>query len=144
MDTNPGAGQAQFAIPEQWEIQVKPSRSGLTLVEILIAVVILGVGLVALAGSSAMVTRMIGLGKTETRAALTASRRVEMLRSAARSTTPPCVAPSFSSGGPVSEDGVTQQWVVPPAGAVRRVRVTVDYPTVRGHRAAILESGIAC
>jgi prepilin-type N-terminal cleavage/methylation domain-containing protein len=123
---------------------VKRSRSGLTLVEVLIAVVVLAIGLVALAGGSGLVTRMIGRGKVETRAALAASRRMETIRLAASSTTPRCTAPAFGSGGPVIDGGVSESWVVPPTGPVRRVRVTVTYLTVRGPRSASLETGIEC
>lgn len=123
---------------------MKLSSSGLTLVEVLVAVVVLAIGIVALAGGSALVTRMIGRGKVETRAAQTASRRVEMLRLAAYSTTPRCTSPAFASGGPVLDGGVSESWVVSAAGRVRRVRVTVTYLTVRGPRSASLETGIGC
>jgi prepilin-type N-terminal cleavage/methylation domain-containing protein len=118
--------------------------AGHTLVEVLVAIVILGIGIVALASSSAMVTRMIGRGKAETYAAQAASRRVEMLRLAAYSTSPRCGAPDFASGGPTIANGVTESWVVAPAGRVRHVQVTVTYLTVRGTRSAILETGIEC
>lgn len=123
---------------------MRQSSSGLTLVEVLIALIVLGIGIVALAGSSSMVSRMIGRGKAETHAALAASSRMEMLRSAAGSTTPRCTAPSFISGGPTLVDGATESWVVPATGAVRRVRVTVSYLTVHGIRSAVLETDIAC
>jgi prepilin-type N-terminal cleavage/methylation domain-containing protein len=123
---------------------VKRSKSGLTLVEVLVATVVLAIGLVALAGGSALVTRMIGRGKVETRAALAASRRAEALRLAAYSTTPRCTAAAFASGGPVIDGGISESWVVPPAGPLRRVRVTVTYLTVRGPRSASLETGIGC
>jgi prepilin-type N-terminal cleavage/methylation domain-containing protein len=118
--------------------------SGVTLIEVLIAIVVLGIGILALTGSSALVTRMIGRGKVETQAALRAARRVELLRASAVSTTPRCSAASFASGGPVLADGMSESWVVPPAGAVRRVRVTVSYLTVRGVRSAVLETALAC
>ena len=41
-------------------------RGGFTLVEVLIAVIVLGIGVTALVGSSALVTRMVGRGKSET------------------------------------------------------------------------------
>ena len=123
---------------------MRHSRLGLTLVEVLIAVIVLGVGIVALAGSSAMVTRMIGRGKAETHAAEAASRRMEILRQAASSTSPRCMASTFASGGPVLTGGATESWLVPAGGRVRRVRVTVTYLTVRGSRSAILETGIEC
>jgi prepilin-type N-terminal cleavage/methylation domain-containing protein len=118
--------------------------SGVTLVEVLIAIVVLGVGILALTGSSALVTRMIGRGKVETRAALAASRRIELLRLAAGSTTPRCTSSGFASGGPITEEGLTQSWTVNPSGVLRRIRVTVTYLTVRGLRAAELETEIQC
>jgi prepilin-type N-terminal cleavage/methylation domain-containing protein len=123
---------------------VHRSSSGLTLVEVLLAIVVLGVGIVALVGGSAMATRMIGRGKVETRAAQVASGRMEALRMAASSSTPRCTGPAFSSGGPATHDGVTESWVVPSAGKLRLVRVTVTYLTVHGPRAAVLETGIGC
>ena len=123
---------------------MRQTASGVTLVEVLIAIVVLGVGILALTGSSALVTRMIGRGKVETQAALLAARRVELLRASAATTTPRCSAASFTSGGPVLADGMSESWVVTPAGAVRRIRVTVSYLTVRGVRSAVLETAVAC
>jgi prepilin-type N-terminal cleavage/methylation domain-containing protein len=123
---------------------VKRSSSGLTLIEVLVAIVVLGIGIVALAGGSSLVTRMIGRGKVETRAAQVASRRLEALRLAAAASSPRCIAGSFASGGPAIHDGVTESWVVPPAGRLRLVRVTVTYLTVKGPRSAALETGIEC
>jgi Tfp pilus assembly protein PilV len=123
---------------------VKRSTIGLTLIEILIAIVVLGVGIAALVGSSGMVTRMIGRGKVETRAAAAASSRMESLRLAAYATSPRCTSPAFASGGPVISGGMTESWVVPASGKARRVRVTVTYLTVRGPRTAELETTLEC
>jgi prepilin-type N-terminal cleavage/methylation domain-containing protein len=119
-------------------------RSGFTLVEALVAVVIVGVGIVALMSASSSVTRMIGRGKMETVAAVAASRRMEVLRAAAEGTLPRCANPAFTSGGPVMVGGVAEQWDVGASGKVRPVRVTVTYLTVRGLRTARLESRIRC
>jgi Tfp pilus assembly protein PilV len=116
----------------------------MTLVEVLVALIVLGVGVLALSGSSSTITRMIGRGKQETHAAMAASRRVEMLRQAAYSTSPRCTAPEFASGGPVIEDVLAQSWTVPSTGLVRRVRVTVSYFTVHGIRSVVLETAVAC
>jgi prepilin-type N-terminal cleavage/methylation domain-containing protein len=123
---------------------VKRLSSGLTLIEVLIAIVVLGIGIVALAGGSSMVTRMIGRGKVETRAAQVASRRIEALRLAAVASSPRCTAAAFASGGPTIHDGVTESWIVPRVGRLRLVRVTVTYLTVNGPRSAALETGIEC
>jgi prepilin-type N-terminal cleavage/methylation domain-containing protein len=121
----------------------RPS-SGFTLIEVLVALIILSVGILALTGSSAVINRMIGRGKVETQAAMAGSRRLEALRRAAASTTPRCTASEFASGGPAFEGGLIASWNVAPAGAVRRVRVSVAYLTLRGLRSAVLESSIPC
>jgi type IV pilus assembly protein PilV len=123
---------------------VKRSASGFTLVEVLVAIVVLSIGLIALVGSSAMVTRMIGRGKVETRVAQAASQRIEVLRLAAYSTSPRCTAGAFASGGTVTANGLTEAWTVPVAGRVRNVLVNVTYRTVRGTRTASLQTRIEC
>jgi prepilin-type N-terminal cleavage/methylation domain-containing protein len=123
---------------------VKRSESGFTLVEVLVAIVVLSVGVIALAGSTAMVTRMIGRGKVDTRVAQVASRRIEVLRLAANSTTPRCTAAGFANGGPVTADGVTETWTVPAAGKVRSIQVNVSYRTARGPRNASVLTRIEC
>ncbi len=123
---------------------VKGSRPGFTLIEVLVAIVVLGVGILALVSTSGFGSQMIGRGKVETRAAEAASRRLEGLRLAANATTPRCTGPEFVTGGPVTSQAITESWLVPPAGKVRRVRVTVAYRTVRGSRTASLETAIEC
>ena len=123
---------------------MRHSGPGFTLIEVLVALIVLGVGLLALTGSSSLVTRMIGRGKVETQAALAASRRLEALSLAAAATNPRCTSADFASGGPVSHGRLTESWSVAPTGSLRRVRVTVTYLTVRGSRSAVLESAIPC
>lgn len=120
------------------------SQRGLTLLEILVAIVVLGVGIAALVGTSGMTSRMLGAAKVETRAAQAASSRMEALRLAAQSTSPRCSSPAFASGGPVLSGGMTESWVVAPSGKVRRVRVIVTYLTVKGTRTAELETSMSC
>jgi prepilin-type N-terminal cleavage/methylation domain-containing protein len=123
---------------------MKHSESGFTLVEVLVAIVIMSVGVIALAGSTGMVTRMIGRGKVDTRVAQVATRRLETLRLTAASTTPRCTAAGFANGGPVSADGLTETWTVPAAGKVRSIQVNVSYRTARGPRTASVLTRIEC
>jgi prepilin-type N-terminal cleavage/methylation domain-containing protein len=123
---------------------MKHGRPGFSLVEALVAIVVLGIGITALVSASASITRMIGRGKMETRAAVAASRRMEILRSAAGATSPRCDDPAFSSGGPVLAGSVAERWDVASSGKVRPVRVTVTYLTVRGLRTTSLETRITC
>ena len=111
---------------------MKRTTAGFTLVEVLVAVMVLAIGIIAMAGTSGMVTRMIGRAKMATRAAQVATRKVEELRLAAYSTSPRCSAAGFVSGGPVTARAVTSSWVVPTTGKVRAVQVTVSFATTRG------------
>jgi len=122
---------------------MRHARGGFTVIEVMVAIVVLTIGIIALAGSSSLITRMIGRGKVETRAAQAAARRMEVLRLAADSR-PRCSDSEFGSGGPVVSGGMTESWQVPGTGKVRQVRVTVTYLTVRGPRTAVLETRIVC
>lgn len=122
---------------------MKIPRVGFTLTEVLVAIVILTIGIIAMVGSSSSVTRMIGRGKVETRAAQAAARRMESLRLAADAL-PRCSGAGFASGGPVISDALAESWQVAGSGKLRHVRVTVTYLTVRGPRTAILETRMAC
>lgn len=117
-------------------------RSGFTIIEVLVAVTVLSVGLVALAGSSASVSRMINRGKNDTRAAQLATQRVETLRLTAYSTTPRCTA--LAAGGPQVIDHVTLSWTVPVAGTGRNINVSATYGTGRGTKTQVLSTYIEC
>ena len=117
-------------------------RSGFTIVEVLVAVMILSVGVIALAGSSAIVTRMIGRGKSDTRAAQLATQRVEAIRLQAYSTTPRCTA--LANGGPVTTDHVTLSGVVAVNGTGRDVTVSATYATPGGTQTETLTTYIEC
>ncbi len=55
-------------------------EQGFTIVEVIVAIMVLTVGLLALVTSAALVTRMIGRGQRSAVAAQYAQRRLEMLR----------------------------------------------------------------
>lgn len=126
------------------------SERGFTLVEVLVAVIVLGVGVTALVGSSAVVSRMVGRGKGETQALQAANGRIEQLRALAYSTTPRCNAGDFASGGPVTVDGIRERWIVSVAivssgGArVGTVTDTVTHRVTRGTHTDVLTTRIEC
>jgi prepilin-type N-terminal cleavage/methylation domain-containing protein len=121
---------------------VRSSRSGFTLIEVLVAVTILAVGVVAMAGSAAAVTRMIGRGKIDTRATQLATDQLERLRRAAYFTTPRCTA--LASGGPRDTTNVSLAWTVVVNGTGRTVTVSATYNTTRGSRTDVLTTYIEC
>ena len=123
---------------------MRPARSGFTIIEVLVAVTILSIGVVALAGSSATVTRMIGRGKIDTRAAQLATRQLEALRLTAYSTTPRCTA--LANGGPLDSANVSLSWTVQVSASTtgRDVSVSASYATPGGTRTEVLTTSIEC
>jgi prepilin-type N-terminal cleavage/methylation domain-containing protein len=119
---------------------------GFTLIEVMLAVVLLTIGVMALVGSSALVTRMIGKGKESTLAVQVATARFEKLRTIAASTAAPCTAGGFASGNATTA-GVAESWVVGPApasGTGRDVTVTVTYRDNRGTRSDVITTTFLC
>jgi prepilin-type N-terminal cleavage/methylation domain-containing protein len=121
-------------------------RGGFTIIEVLIAVVVLGAGVLALASSSAAVSRIIGRGRTATISAQVAQEQMERLRSYATATNPKCGSSRFrSSAGVEQRQGVGLSWVVPSAGDTRLVQVVVTYRVPPGRtRADTLRTRILC
>lgn len=106
------------------------NRQGFTLVEVLVSLMVLSVGVMALVGSSATVTKMIGGGRHDTRAVLVAEKRLEILRQQAYRQSPWCSHASFASGTGTTL-GMTERWGVSGTGRTRTIADTVIY---RVHR----------
>lgn len=122
---------------------MKQGTEGFSLVEILVAIVILSVGLLALAQSSGAVTTMIARGKQDTQAAMAAQTQLEVLRRVANTTTPKCTAlASGSSTGPAP--GTTTTWTVGGSGGSRTVTVSVAYRIGKRTRTVATQSVLGC
>ncbi len=120
-----------------------PREQGFSLVEVLVAIVILTVGLLALAQSSGSVSKMIGRGKQDTEAAMAAQTRLETLRQVANTTTPKCTAlANGTSTGPTV--GMSTSWTVTGTGNSRTVVVTVTYRIGRGTRSETVRAILGC
>jgi prepilin-type N-terminal cleavage/methylation domain-containing protein len=120
-------------------------QRGFTIVEVMVAIVLLTLGVMALVGSSAMVSRMIGRGRESTVAVQVASARLERLRRIAASSTPHCVSPGFVSDS-ARTAGITEQWTVesPGSGLTRSVSVVVQYRSPRGILYDTLRTIVLC
>lgn len=108
------------------------NSKGFTLAEVMIALLILSIGLLAIAASSGSVYRMLGRGKMSTEIAHVVSSRIELLRREANKTTPRCTSPSFASGIDTADVNVIEQWTVTGSGATRNVTVVVSVPDGHG------------
>jgi len=125
---------------------VNRNRSGFTIVELLVSVVVLGTGLLALASGLGSITRTLHGSRISTEAVQLATQQMDRLRAASRSTAVPCSSTNFtSSASAVTTYGVTQTWVVPASGSLRTVLVIVSYPLGRNQtKTDTLATNISC
>lgn len=113
------------------------TTDGFTILETLVALMIFNVGILGLAATAAVVTRMIRQGRGASAVAALASGRLEVLRSEG------CRPPS---GGTETRDGVTVEWAVtmPPFPRARMIEVRLRRATPRGERADTLNAVLLC
>jgi hypothetical protein len=120
------------------------SRRGLTIAEAVVALVVLSVGVLALAGSAALASRMVGRGRHSTLAGQLAAARIERLYQIAFSTVPPCTGAEWrsdSAGG----SGLTESWqILDPVGPERRVRIVLRSRHPTGTSSDTVVTGILC
>jgi type IV pilus assembly protein PilV len=133
---------AQAVAVHQEGYTVSRTDRGFTVLEVLVAIIVLGVGVIALVGSSGLVTRMIGQGKRTTRGVQVAERRMEILRQQAAGTTPACG--SLASGAAAHPGGIDENWTVTAAPRSAAIRVVVTYPDVRHTISDTLVTTLAC
>ena len=109
---------------------------GFSLVEVIVAVVILCVGILALTRTSGAIARMTGLGRHASASATLASSRLERLRAA------PCLP--GTTAGSASAGRFREQWMATLAGTERALRVIVSYDDGRRARADTYETRSKC
>ena len=106
------------------------SNRGFSLIEVVVAMVILTVGVLALAASAGAISRLSAEGGRSSEAATVASSRLERLRA----TTCANMVSGSATSGPISE-----VWrVTTPSAApfAREITLVVSYPYGRGTRSA--------
>ena len=113
-------------------------RRGTSLVELLIALVIVTIGLLALAGAAAVVAREAGVSRREITVAAAARNRLERLASS------PCR--SLVDGANAS-GGITERWTISAASnGMRRITVRAE-AAAAGARAPLvrqLDALVSC
>jgi len=122
----------------------KRKQSGFTIIEIIIAIMVLTVGLLALVTTAALVTRMIARGQRSAVPSVFASQRAEQLRPAA------CIPAQRVNGSDTLWRGTN--WVayntwtfVDEGNLYYRIRVATVYKTIKNQmRVDTLEMGVSC
>ena len=115
--------------------QAAPRRRGFTVIELVVTIVVLTVGLLAMAANSAVIGRQMRGARVMTEAASIAQARFELLRAV------PCTA---LSGGSATSGAVSEVWTA--ANATRTVEVTdtVKYSTRYGEQVYAYRTSIPC
>jgi type IV pilus modification protein PilV len=111
-------------------------RDGFTIIEVIVAIIILAVGVLGLASTATVVTRQIGGGSQQGTAANLAASRFERMRAR--------VCTTLASGGPTVTNGINERWFVTAVNDARLVRDSVWYDTTRGERFFVFETTIPC
>jgi len=120
------------------------NEGGFTILEIMIAVVILMVGMLGLVMTAALTTRMMGRANRAQQAAAYAQKRMEMMRSSA------CITAQRTSGVDTLYRGTqmiaynTWRYSDMPSGSYRLQVITRWVTTNNKIKADTLEQGVPC
>jgi len=123
---------------------VRRSEAGFTIIEVIIAIMVLTVGLLGLVTTAALVTRMIARGQRSAVASTFAAQRMERLRIAA------CIPAQRVSGGENLYRGstavATNTWrFTLVAGTTWKIDLTTTYKTVKNRsRTERMETTVIC
>ncbi len=123
---------------------MRQRASGITVAEVVVAVVVLTVGLLALVGSFGRMSRMAGAGRHATVAAMTAAGRLAWLHQVAHSSSPPCTGPAWRDDSSTS-GGVTEAWrILDAVGTARRVELVVRHQEAARVAADTVVTAVLC
>ena len=111
------------------------SREGFTLVEVIVAMLIFTVGLLAMASTAGVVVKQMGDSSRMTVASAVARSRIEQLRLA------PCAT---GMSGSATTRGVSEAWRLTPMTRSSRIDVTVSFMTKNGTRTQSYRSMVPC
>lgn len=101
---------------------MKP-RTGMSLVEMLVAIILLGVGLLAMAALSVVVNAQTRNARSQQVAAMVVQSRLDSLSSIRCA----ALAPSGTQSGTTVTRGVTEKWSVTDGNDVKIIRDTVTF-----------------
>ncbi len=112
------------------------NERGFSLVEVIVAILILTVGILGLAATAGQVQRMVGWGGRYGASAAVANAQLEQLRAT------PCV--SLAASGTATKGIYTLSWTVASSGNLRTFTLTVTYPNGRYTRSDVYETQRSC
>jgi len=118
------------------------TQAGFTLVEVMLAALLLSVGVGAFLGTAVLTIRMVVRGRQLTRTAQAASGQLESLRATAAS--PPAYCAGLSDGSDSSADGTVRRWWVLPVAGRSEILVAVSAPVPGGWLTDSMTTSLRC
>lgn len=112
------------------------SERGFSLIELVVAVLILTIGILGLAAAAGNVQKMVGWGGRYGASAAIANAQLEQLRAT------PCA--SLAASGTATKGIYGLSWTVTTAGNLRTFTLTVTYPNGRSTRSDVYETERSC
>ena len=110
-------------------------RSGFTLVELVVAIIVISIGVIGLASTAGAVSRQMGGGRRMVIAATVARARFEKMAAQNCATI---------SSGSATTRGIVESWTATPGTVSISVLNTVTYTTTRGNRSQTFSTRIPC
>ena len=104
------------------------TSSGFTLLEVLVALSVITIGLLGLAGTLGPIAKLTGEGRIRGRAALVLSSRAELLGAELLAGAPACAPPA--SGTQQHPDGVVEAWITTSSPGGVEVRISAGMDTL--------------
>lgn len=115
------------------------TRRGVTLVELIVAMTILTMGLLAIVGTSGAIARGLGEARSDNLAAIVASSRFEEVAGTS------CSNLTLSQSATVTSRGITEKYIITDAGNNTRLVVdSVSWQTNRGTRRQAFSILLVC
>jgi prepilin-type N-terminal cleavage/methylation domain-containing protein len=121
---------------------VRPAKQGFTLVELVIAILVLAIGLLGFAGSAVLVSGMIARGQRSAAQVASVGRRLEMLRTTGCTTQASGADVLFRGSTPV--DSLSWRFVDRGNGAWKIVIRSTYHTDGSRWRTDSTETGISC
>lgn len=112
------------------------NERGFSLVELMVAIMILTVGILGLAATAGGVQRMVGWGARFSGSAAVANAKLEQLRGT------PCS--SLAASGTATQGIYDLSWTVASSGNLRTFSLSVSYPNGRSTRVETFETQRSC
>ena len=114
-------------------------RRGVTLVELIVAMTILTVGLMAIVGVSASVARSLGESRSDNLAAIAAESRFEKVAGDA------CSGLTLNTAFTATNRNVSEKWIIQDGGNNTRLVIdSVSWTTRRGTRKLAFQTLLPC